>query len=451
MKTAKAMDDKKHHVVIIGGGFGGLCAARALHRAPVKVTLIDRRNHHLFQPLLYQVATGGLSPANIAAPLRALLSRQKNSHVRLSEVTGFDLHEQRVFLKDGQSMTYDTLIVAAGSGQSYFGRDHWQRLAPGLKTLENATSIRRRILLAFERAELESDPERRQALLTFVVVGAGPTGVELAGALAEISHRTLREEFRAIDTSEARVLLVEGGPRVLAAFDPKQSERAQHSLESLGVEVRTGWLVDRISEGQVEIRRLESDPEEKQTFETSNVFWAAGVEASPLGRELARASNCGLDKSGRVIVGPDCSLRGRPNVFVIGDLANFSHDRDTPLPGLAPVAMQQGRYVARLIRRRFEGQTTPPFRYLDKGNMATIGRSLAVGEMGKLHFWGFPAWLAWLFIHLLYLAEFQNRVLVTVQWGWNYFTRNRSARLITAEPSVESDDDVAWELSSPEA
>lgn len=436
----------KHHVVIIGGGFGGLCAARSLHRAPVRVTLIDRRNHHLFQPLLYQVATGGLSPANIAAPLRALVKRQRNTTVRLGEVMGFDLGAHLVYFGDGSSLHYDTLIVATGAGQSYFGNDEWKGLAPGLKTLEDATRIRRRVLMAFEQAELESDPEKIHELLTFVVVGAGPTGVELAGALAEISHRTLRGEFRNIDPSQARVMLVEGADRVLQAFHPSLSVKAGNDLAKLGVEVRLGWLVRRIEGGEVEIAHR-GDGEASEVVQTSNVFWAAGVEASPLGRDLAQLSNTGLDTSGRVIVGPDCSLRGRPNVFVIGDLASFAHGYDRPLPGLAPVAMQQGRYVAKVIRRRFNGLQTPPFRYLDKGNMATIGRKRAVGELGRLRFWGLPAWVAWLFVHLMYLAEFQNRVLVLVQWGWNYVTRNRSARLITAEPMAQTDsNEEVWEL-----
>lgn len=421
----------KHHVVIIGGGFGGLCAARALRRAPVRVTLIDRRNHHLFQPLLYQVATGGLSPANIAAPLRALLKKAANVSVQLGEVKGFDLDEQRVLLRGSKMVSYDSLIVAAGAGQNYFGRSEWKDLAPGLKSLEDATRIRRKVLLAFEKAEMEPDPQRVRALLTFVVVGAGPTGVELAGALAEVSRRTLVGEFRNIDPASARVLLVEGASRVLSSFSESQSARAQRSLEKLGVEVKTGWVVHHIGSQEVELKAGFEDDAERTKVRTSNILWAAGVEGSPLGRELDRASGCGLDRAGRVEVQPDCSIKGRPNVFVIGDLAHYSHGSEHPLPGLAPVAMQQGRYVAQVIKRRFEGRTTPPFRYADKGNMATIGRSKAVAEIASLRFWGFPAWLTWLFVHLLYLAEFENRVLVLVQWGWSYFTRNRSARLIT--------------------
>lgn len=435
-------------MVIVGGGFGGLCAARALGKAPVRVTLVDRRNHHLFQPLLYQVATGGLSPANIATPLRALLKPQQNTRVEIGEVAGVDLDEQRIYLVD-RSIRYDSLIVASGSGQSYFSHPEWNEIAPGLKCLEDATKIRRRVLLAFERAELETNARRIRTLLTFVVVGAGPTGVELAGALAEVSRRTLRGEFRSIDPAQARVLLVEGGDRVLAGFSEKQSERAARSLERLGVEVRTGWMVHGMRPGEIDLgRRTEEGDEETESIPTGNVLWAAGVEASPLGRDLARGSNSVLDRTGRVVVEADCSLRGRPNVFVIGDLASYSHGLEQPLPGLAPVAMQQGRYVARLIRRRFEGLSTEAFRYRDKGNMATIGRSKAVAAIGKLEFWGLPAWLAWLFVHLMYLAEFQNRMLVLVQWGWSYFTRNRSARLITHEredPAAPGDDDTVFD------
>ncbi len=421
--------DGEHHVVIVGGGFGGLCAARALRGRRFRVTLIDRRNHHLFQPLLYQVATGGLSPANIAAPLRALVKRQSRTHVWLGEVTGFDLDARRVLLKDQEPLEYDSLIVAAGAGQSWFGHPEWSELAPGLKTLEDATLIRRRVLLAFEHAETEESPERRHALLTFAVVGAGPTGVELAGALAEISRRTLAGEFRHIDPAQARVLLIEGADRVLPTFPEILSRRARRSLEQLGATVRTGWLVENITPDEVELR---SSDGERERVACCNVLWAAGVEASPLGKALADGSDAETDRSGRVIVGPDCSVPGREEVFVIGDLANFSHEVDRPLPGLAAVAMQQGRYVARKLACRLENKPAPkPFRYLDKGNMATIGRRKAVAEIAGFRFSGLFAWLTWLFVHLMYLAEFQNRVLVLVQWAWNYFTRNRSARLIT--------------------
>lgn len=442
------MIGRLHHVVIVGGGFGGLCACRALKGAPVRITLIDRRNHHLFQPLLYQVATGGLSPANIAAPLRSLVGSQDNTKVLLAEVVGFDLDAQQVFLRRGLPLAYDTLIVATGSGQSYFGNSQWAKVAPGLKTVEDATRIRRRVLLAFEKAEQETDPQAIRRLTTFVVVGAGPTGVELAGALAEISHRTLAGQFRNFDPTQTRVLLVEGSDRVLPSFAEPLTARAERSLEKLGVEVMTGWMVRQLEAGRVEVVQQGDDEDEvRQVIAAENIFWAAGVAASPLGGDLAKGSNCGIDRGGRVVVGPDCSLRGRPNVFAVGDLASWGHDLDRPLPGLAPVAMQQGRYVAKVIRRRFQGKSTPAFRYFDRGNMATIGRRMAVGEIGRFRFWGFPAWLAWLFVHLMYVAEFENRVLVLVQWGWNYVTRNRSARLITAEPADYStdSDELDWD------
>lgn len=424
-----------HHVVVVGGGFGGLCAARAFRGSDVSVTLLDRRNHHLFQPLLYQVATGGLSPANIATPLRSLLKGRSLTRVRLAEVEGFDLDRKVVRLAD-EELAYDSLIVAAGAGQSYFGRPEWAELAPGLKTIEDATMIRRRVLLAFERAEAESSPERIRALLTFAVVGAGPTGVELAGALAEISRRTLAGEFRQIDPSSARVLLLEGADRVLPPFPENLSASAKRSLEQLGVTVRTGSLVERIEPGEIEVR----SGNEREVIPCENVLWAAGVEASPLGRALSEQSDAELDRSGRVIVEADCSLAKRPGVFVIGDMASFGHGVERPLPGLAAVAMQQGRYVAKTIRRRLANQAPQaPFRYLDKGNMATIGRKKAVAEIAGLKFSGLFAWLTWLFVHLMYLAEFQNRVLVLVQWGWNYVTRNRSARLITHAPRSDQD------------
>ena len=424
------------HVVVIGGGFGGLCTARALARAHVRVTLIDRRNHHLFQPLLYQVATGGLSPANIAAPLRALVKHQPYTRVLLQEVTGFDTERRIVQLDDGQELAYDYLVVATGAGQSYFGNDHWRRHAPGLKTLADATQIRRGVLMAFEQAEQETDPEQIRRLLTFAVVGAGPTGVELAGALAEVSRRTLAGEFREFDPAQARVLLIEGADRVLPPFPPKLSAKAQVGLEKLGVEVRCNTLVSSIDDQTLELRPTDAgDDSEPERLLAANILWAAGVQASPLGAALAAQSQADTDRAGRIAVEHDCSLAGRPEIFVIGDLANYRHGLDRPLPGLAPVAMQQGRYVARLLKRRVRGDSTPakPFRYVDKGNMAVIGRRMAVVDIHGFGFSGGMAWLTWLFVHLLYLAEFQNRVLVMVQWGWNYFTRNRSARLITEE------------------
>jgi NADH dehydrogenase len=420
-----------HRVVIVGGGFGGLRAARALRHAPVQVTLLDRRNHHLFQPLLYQVAAGALSPANIAAPIRALLHRQRNTDVLLAEVVDFDVTERRVLLKDG-SLPYDTLIVATGAGNHYFGHPEWEKLAPSLKTLDDATEIRRRILLAFEGAERESDAQRRRAWLTFVVVGAGPTGVELAGQVAELAHTTLRHDFRRFQPEQARVLLVEGTDRVLPTFPPSLSARAAQALAGLGVEVWTGALVTDIQPHEVVIRRGTAS----ETIDARTVLWAAGVQASPLGERLAKATGAQLDRAGRVLVEPDLTLPGHPEIFVIGDLAHARGPSGQPLPGLAPVAMQQGKYVARLIQQRLRGGTLPPFHYHNRGNLATIGRHAAVADLGWIRFSGYFAWLAWLFVHLLYLVQFQNRLLVLVQWAWNYLTRNRAARLITGERSI---------------
>jgi NADH dehydrogenase len=418
--------DGRHRVVIVGGGFGGLYTALHLKRAPVDVTLIDRRNYHLFQPLLYQVATGGLSPANIAAPLRALLRRQQNTRVLLGEATDIDVAGRRLILSDG-AVPYDTLILAAGTRDAYFGHDQWEPLAPGLKSVEDATEIRRRILFAFEAAERETDPARVREWLTFVLVGGGPTGVELAGALAEIAHHTLRGNFRTIDPRTAQIILLEGTDRLLPAFAPVLSAKAARSLERLGVTVRTGTLVTDISPDCVTVKTKGGS----ERLAARTVLWAAGVQASPLGLALARAAGAELDRAGRVVVANDCSVPRRPEIFVIGDLAHFNGPGGKPLPGLAPVAMQQGRYVAKMIEARLRGESRPPFAYRDRGAMATIGRNAAVADLGWVRFGGYLAWLAWLFIHLLYLVEFENRLLVVVQWGWNYFTRNRAARLIT--------------------
>jgi NADH dehydrogenase len=422
------MMERPHHVVIIGGGFGGLYAAKSLKRAPVQVTLIDRRNFHLFQPLLYQVATGGLSPANIAAPLRAILKRQENIRVLLAEAIDIDVKNRRVVLSDGE-LGYDSLIVAAGVRHHYFGRNDWEELAPGLKTIEDATEMRRRVLLAFEAAEREDDPEKLRGWLTFVVVGGGPTGVELAGTLGEIARHTLKHDFRAINPADARIVLVEGMDRVLPPYPPTLSARAEAALNRLGVTVRTGAMVTDIDADAVTIRC----GEQRERIPTRTVLWAAGVQASALGGIVASATGAAVDRVGRVAVEPDLSVAGHPEVFVIGDLAHFSHQADKPLPGVAPVAMQQGRYVATLIVRRLRGETMPPFRYRDYGSMATIGRAEAVADLGWVRFSGFPAWLAWLFIHLIHLVQFQNRLLVLIQWAWNYFTWNRYARLITGK------------------
>ncbi len=424
-----------HHVVILGGGFGGLHAARALGRAPVQVTLVDRRNFHLFQPLLYQVATGGLSPANIATPLRNVLKRQRNVRVLLGEATGLDPLGRRVMLSDGV-LSYDTLVVALGSSHHYFGKEGWSRLAPGLKTIEDAIEIRRRILLAFERAERETDPNRIRTLLTFVVVGGGPTGVELAGALAEIARDTLSHEFRSIDPSHARILLVEGSPRVLSAYPLDLSEKAIRSLRSLGVTVRTDTVVTDIQPDAIVVR----SGDQAEHISAATVLWGAGVQASPFSKVLAETAGATLDRAGRVQVSPDLSLPTHPEILVIGDMANFTHERESPLPGVAQVAMQQGAYAARLIHNRLQARPTPPFRYRDYGMMATIGRHAAVADLFGFRFAGNLAWLAWLFIHLMQLVQFENRFLVFAQWAWSYFTFNRAARLITNLPATERPD-----------
>jgi NADH dehydrogenase len=418
----------RHHVVIVGGGFGGLSAALALKNIPVQVTLIDRRNFHLFQPLLYQVATGALSPANIAAPLRNVLRRQKNARVILGEVSDIDVAGRCVVTRDSR-IAYDSLIVATGARHTYFGHDDWERIAPGLKTVEDATEIRGRILSAFEMAEREPDSQAVATWLTFVVVGGGPTGVELAGALGEIARDTLRHEFRSIRTDRARIVLVEALDRVLTTYPPELSSKAERALRRLGVEVRTGCMVADV---QPESVTLQCGGRTEQ-LRTRTVLWAAGVQASPLGRRLADAIGAKPDRAGRILVEPDLTLPGHPEILVIGDLANYSHQTGGPLPGVAPVAMQQGNYVARLIGARLRGMTLRPFRYRNYGNLATVGRSAAVADFGRIRFNGFAAWVTWLFVHLMKLVRHENRVLVFVQWAFNYFTRNRSARLITGE------------------
>ncbi len=415
-----------HKVVIVGGGFAGLNAARALRGAPVDITLLDRRNVHLFQPLLYQVATGGLSPADIASPLRWILQRQRNCRVWLADVQDVDTEGREVILRNGR-VAYDTLVVATGAGNHYFGNDHWEPLAPSLKTIEDAVEIRRRTLLAFESAEREPDPARRQEWMTFVVVGGGATGVELAGALSELARDTLRRDFRAIDPGTSRIILVEGLDRVLPPFPLRLSERSARSLQRLGVVVRTATFVTEVTATSVVVKT----GERSERIAARTVLWAAGVRGSPLGGLVARATGATLDRAGRVTVGPDCSIGAHPNVFVIGDLARFAGPDGEPLPGVAPVAMQQGRHVARVIRYRLRGADAPPFVYRDKGMLATIGRAAAVARLGPLEFSGYPAWLLWLFVHLMYLVGFENRVLVFIQWAWHYFTRNRGARIIT--------------------
>lgn len=416
------------HVVIIGGGFGGLYAAQNLKKAPVQVTLVDKRNFHLFQPLLYQVATGGLSPGEIASPLRAVLRRQKNTTVLQAEVIDLDPAQRRVILRDGE-LTYDTLIVAAGVSHHYFGHDDWALSAPGLKTVEDALEIRRRILLAFETAEREPNPDKRRAWLRFVIIGGGPTGVELAGALGELAHATLKEDFQRFNPAEAEILLLEGTERILPSYPADLSARAAASLSRLGVTVRTGTLVTAIQNGRVTLRQ---GGQESQ-LQSHTVIWAAGMQASALGQVLAGRAGATLDRAGRVMVEPDLSLAGHPEILVIGDLAHFARPTGKPLPGVAPVAMQQGRYAANLIKKRLQGQSLPPFRYFNKGNLAVIGRNAAVADLGAVKFAGFVAWLAWVFVHIWYLIEFDSKLLVLFQWAWNYFTRKRGARLITGD------------------
>jgi NADH:ubiquinone reductase (H+-translocating) len=406
------------HVVVVGGGFGGLNAARALAGRPVRVTLLDRRNHHLFQPLLYQVATAALNASDIAAPLRSVLRRARNVTVLLAEVQRVDLAARRLMLDRGE-IGYDALILAAGAGHSYFGHEDWEAFAPSLKTLEDALEIRRRVLLAYEAAEREADGAEQRALLTFVVVGGGPTGVELAGALAEISRQTIARDFRVIDPTRARILLVEGGARVLAAFPESLSERARRSLERIGVEVRTGAIVTRVTADAVWLG--------SEQIRARTVLWAAGVAASPLARTLGVP----LDRAGRVPVEADLSIPGHPEVFVIGDLSLFRDPSGAPLPGLAPVAIQQGRRAADNVLRRLSGQPTLAFRYHDRGTMATIGRAAAVAVVGRVHLSGLIAWLAWLFVHILFLIGFRNRLLVIFEWAWAYASWQRGARLIT--------------------
>ena len=410
--------DRRPHVVIVGGGFGGLYAARALAGRPVRVTLLDRRNHHLFQPLLYQVATAALNPSDIATPLRAILRRAANVTVLLAEVEAVDLAARRLVL-DGDPLDYDALVLAAGAGHSYFGHDDWEPLAPSLKTLEDALEIRRRVLVAYEEAEREQNRAEQRALLTSVVIGGGPTGVELAGALAEISRETIARDFRLIDPTKARIVLLEGGPRLLAAFPDPLPARAAAALTRIGVEVRTGATVTRVTPDAVWIGG--------EQIRARTVLWAAGVAAAPLTRTLGVP----LDRAGRVLVERDLSIPGHPEAFAIGDLCALTGDDGHPLPGLAPVALQQGRAAARNVLHRLAGEPTEPFRYHDRGSMATIGRAAAVAVVGRFRLSGLIAWLAWLFVHIAFLIGFRNRFLVLFQWAWAYITWQRGARLIT--------------------
>lgn len=416
----------RHQVVILGGGFGGLYAAKAVRRAPVGVTLVDKRNFHLFQPLLYQVATGGVSPGDIAYPLRSVFTRDANVSVVMAEVSDIDVAQRTVILRDG-SLTYDTLILATGASHQYFGHDAWAHTAPGLKTIEDALEIRRRIFLAFEMAERETDPARRRALTTFVIIGGGPTGVELAGTLGELAHGTLKDYFRSIDPAEASIVLLEGGERILAAFPPDLSAKAAAGLTHLGVTVRTRTHVIDIGDSTVTVQSGEA----QASLQARTILWTAGVKASVLGEVLAKHTGVTLDRSGRVQVEPDLTIPGHPEIFVIGDLAHCADQHGQPLPGVAAVAMQQGRYVGTLISRRLQGQALAPFHYHHQGNLAIIGRNAGVADFGRWHVYGFPAWILWLFVHIAYLIGFDNKVLVLFQWAWNYITRKRGAQLIT--------------------
>jgi NADH:ubiquinone reductase (H+-translocating) len=419
--SGKRAGSELPHVLILGGGFAGLYAARSLKRVPVRVTIVDRRNHHLFQPMLYQVATAALNPSDIAAPIRSVLRDQANTEVLLAEVKSIDPEARRVVFADGAESRYDYLVVATGARHSYFGHDEWEMLAPGLKSIEDALQIRQRVLLAFEKAEREPDPVRRQAYLTFVVVGGGPTGVETAGALAELRRYALRRDFRHIDSREATVLLLEGGLRLLPSYPPSLGDRAKHELRRLGVEVRTETLVTDIRPGSVIAAGW--------TIPAQTVIWAAGNVASPVLRCLGTP----LDHAGRAIVEPDCTIPGHPEVFVLGDAALFNHQDGGPLPGVSPVAIQMGEYTARTIEGDLAGRPRRAFHYWDKGQLAVIGRGRAVADIWKLHFAGFIAWLIWTFVHIFFLIGFRNRVLVMIQWAWSYVTYGRGARLITTD------------------
>jgi NADH:ubiquinone reductase (H+-translocating) len=417
-KQVPLRQDSRPHVVIIGGGFGGLNVARALASVPVRITLVDRTNHHLFQPLLYQVATAALSPGDIAAPIRWVLRRQSNARVLMADARRVDL-ERRVVVLDSGELEYDFLVVAAGASHSYFGNDEWARYAPGLKSLEDALEIRQRVLLAFERAEKEQDKVERRRLLTFVIVGGGPTGVEMAGALAEIARHALAKEFRAIDPDTARIILLEAAPALLTGFPGRLQQYAKKSLERLGVDVRLGTAVEEIEDGALKVAG--------QWVLAGTIIWAAGVAASPLARTLGAPT----DKAGRVLVEPDLAVPGHPEVFVIGDMAAFVHQGGKPLPGLAQVAMQQARHAAQNISRAIRSKPPEPFRYRSRGNMATIGRGAAIADLGWFTLTGSVAWLVWLFVHVVQLTGFRHRAIVLVQWAWAYLTYQRYVRLIT--------------------
>jgi NADH:ubiquinone reductase (H+-translocating) len=427
------MQENRSRVVVVGAGFGGLEAARNLAKLPVQITLIDRKNHHTFQPLLYQVATAGISPGEIAAPIRWILRGRRNVEVLMDEVVDFDLTRKIVKLPDLE-VPYDYLVVAAGARHSYFGHDEWAPLAPGLKTVEDALEIRRRVLLAFELAEKQVVGGGPHPTLNFVIVGGGPTGVELAGTLAEIAHRVLQDEFRSIDPKRTRILLLEGGPRILPTYAPDLSESAVRQLQKLGVEVRAPAMVTKIDPGAVWVG--------EERIPATVTLWAAGVAASSLGKKLGAS----IDRAGRVMVNDDLTIPNHPEVFVIGDLATLKDKYGNPLPGVAPVALQEGRYVAKVIARDLQGSPRQNFNYIDKGSLATIGRAAAIAEFRKIHISGYIAWLAWLFIHIFFLIGFRNRMIVLIQWAWSYFTYERGARLITGDTTLPG-----WPNAKPES
>jgi NADH:ubiquinone reductase (H+-translocating) len=432
--------EQKHRVVILGGGFGGLNAAQKLKRAPVDVTLIDRRNFHLFQPLLYQVATGSLSPGEIAAPLRGVLSKQKNAKVLLGEAADIDPDGKKIILRDGGAFAYDSLIVATGSETSYYGNNEWRQWAPSLKSVEEATAIRHKILYAFECAERATNEEDARAWLTFVIVGAGATGMELSGALAEIANETLKNDFRQINPRNARIVLMEGGPRVLTAFPEDLSAKAEKLVSRLGVEVTKGVMVTSIDADGVTYK----SGDESKRLRAKTVLWAGGVTTNEFGKKLGERTHAETDRSGRIKVNPDLAVPGYPDIFIVGDLALSQGEDGKPLPGVAQVAIQGGAYAAKTIRARLKGKKElKPFHYFNKGDMAVIGRAAAVANVFGLHLAGLFAWLAWLFIHLMYIVEFQSRVLVFVQWGFEYLTFSRGARLITGIAATDSLDKPA--------
>ena len=427
------MNENRPRVVVVGAGFGGLQAARNLAKLPVRITLIDRKNHHTFQPLLYQVATAGISPGEIAAPIRWILRSRKNVEVIMDEVVGFDLTRKVVQLPDLE-IPFDYLVVASGAQHSYFTHDEWEPFAPGLKTIEDALEIRRRVLLAFELAEKQAVAGGPQPMLTFAIVGGGPTGVELAGTLAEIAHNVLQNEFRSIDPKRTRIVLLEGGPRILPAYAPDLSESAVRQLQHLGVEVRAPAMVTQIDPGAVWIGT--------ERIPAAVILWAAGVAASSLGKKLGAP----VDRAGRVMVNPDLTIPNQPNVFVIGDLATLKDKHGSPLPGVAPVALQEGRYVAKIIGDDLRNTPRKDFNYFDKGSLATIGRAAAVAQFRKLHISGYFAWLAWLFVHIFFLIGFRNRIIVLIQWAWSYLTYERGARLITGDTTLPG-----WQNSESES